>query len=453
MKNEIQYISIDKLYPHPDNPRKDLGDLTELAASIKESGIFQNLTVVPWFDEESKVSPEDGRMADCYRVVIGHRRLAAAKLAGLEKVPCIVSLMDYKTQLSTMLLENMQRSDLTIYEQAEGFQMMLDVGLSVNELSDKTGLSESTVRRRVKLLDLDKEKFKQANDRGATLNDFVELDKIKNTTLKNRVLNYIGTNNFAFELRQAIQEEKSEEYVKNWREYLEQFATEISDYSKYDTVRYINVYNTNPPKEIPEDAETVKYFFAIKRYDSRLLKERNQDDTKKHTAQIDKERERVERHQKLESLNDTAAELRHSFIRNYTGKNEDIPVLQNYLLKCLGTYNSVDLSDLLEIGGFGLKFDEESEEFENSKGEEVETEDIIAILENSKFTKVLATYLFAKRPCDQYYDQPYDYENKYKPEKAERIKSLYVFLENLGYQISDEERRYIDGTHELYIKE
>lgn len=453
MKNEIQYISIDKLYPHPDNPRKDLGDLTELAASIKESGIFQNLTVVPWFDEESRTILADGKMADCYRMVIGHRRLAAAKLAGLEKVPCIISLMDYKTQLSTMLLENMQRSDLTIYEQAEGFQMMLDIGLTVNELSEKTGLSESTVRRRVKLLDLDKEKFKQANDRGATLNDFAELDKIKNPTLKNRVLNYIGTNNFDFELRQAIQEEKSEEYLKKWREYLEQFATETRDPGKYDFVRYINVYSSNPPKDIPEDTEKVKYYFIIERYNSRLLKERSKEAQKNNKEKTDKENERVERHQKLDRLNDTAAELRHSFIRNYTGKNEDIPVLQNYLVKSLGAYNSVDLSDLLEVGGFGLELNEESGEFENSKGEEVETENLIAILENSKFTKVLATYLFAKRPCEQYYDRPYDYENKYKSEKAERIKSLYDFLEKLGYQISDEERKYIDGTHELYIKE
>ena len=70
MENKITYISIDKLIPHPQNPRKELGDLTELADSIKANGVYQNLTVV-----------EDGD--DTYKIIIGHRRHAAAKIAGL----------------------------------------------------------------------------------------------------------------------------------------------------------------------------------------------------------------------------------------------------------------------------------------------------------------------------------------------------------------------------------
>ena len=91
--NEIRNIPIDQLHPHPQNPRKDLGDLSELAASIKASGIYQNLTVVP------------GTYG--YTVVIGHRRLAAAKLAGLTELPCIVRSMTEQEQIATMMLENM----------------------------------------------------------------------------------------------------------------------------------------------------------------------------------------------------------------------------------------------------------------------------------------------------------------------------------------------------------
>ena len=65
---KIEYIHISRLHPHPDNPRKELGDLTELAASIEAKGVLQNLTVVP---------DNDGG----YRIIIGHRRHAAAKLA------------------------------------------------------------------------------------------------------------------------------------------------------------------------------------------------------------------------------------------------------------------------------------------------------------------------------------------------------------------------------------
>ena len=122
----LQQIPVDKIRPHPDNPRKDLGDLTELTQSIKANGIMQNLTVVPIAGEYSGVS------IGVYRAVIGHRRLAAAKLAGLTLVPCIVAEMTENQQLKTMIMENMQRADLTLMEQAGAFQMMMDLGDSIS---------------------------------------------------------------------------------------------------------------------------------------------------------------------------------------------------------------------------------------------------------------------------------------------------------------------------------
>lgn len=91
----LQNISIEKLCPHPDNPRKDLGDITELAESIKAQGILQNLTVVPYIGEVTGM-PIEG----LYRVVIGHRRLAAAKLAGLKEVPCAITDMTPQEQIA-----------------------------------------------------------------------------------------------------------------------------------------------------------------------------------------------------------------------------------------------------------------------------------------------------------------------------------------------------------------
>ena len=148
---EIKNIPVRKLWAHPDNPRKDVGDVTELAESIKVNGVLQNLTVVPLIGNISKTW--DG---ESYRVIIGHRRLAAAKLAGLEELPCAVVEMTEREQLSTMLTENMQRSDLTVYEQAQGFQMMLDMGDTVKDIAENYGFSTTTVRRRVKLLELDR---------------------------------------------------------------------------------------------------------------------------------------------------------------------------------------------------------------------------------------------------------------------------------------------------------
>ena len=105
--SELIYIPLPDLYPHPDNPRTDLGDLTELADSIKAKGILQNLTVIPghYVSEEAwKNLPEAERVSEGkemtsvkgrylaaggYTVIIGHRRLAAAKSIKLKTVPFV----------------------------------------------------------------------------------------------------------------------------------------------------------------------------------------------------------------------------------------------------------------------------------------------------------------------------------------------------------------------------
>jgi ParB family chromosome partitioning protein len=212
---QIVNIAIDRLFPHSDNPRKDLGDLSELAASIKASGILQNLTVVP--DEPDNPDTD-------YTIIIGHRRYAAAKIAGLTELPCIVVEMSEREQLQTMLVENMQRSDLTVYEQAQGFQMMLNMGDSVAEIAEKSGFSQTTIRRRVKLLDLDRQKFQKAESRGATLNDYLELDKLDSPEDKNKALDAIGTANFNSVLKSLISEQEIRKKLAEWTEIADKFA-------------------------------------------------------------------------------------------------------------------------------------------------------------------------------------------------------------------------------------
>lgn len=122
---DITYIPIRQLYPHPDNPRKELGDLSELAASIKENGVYQNLTVIPGHYLNSreyiaKCVDEGGDAAaaaaawtpkavwssDDYTIIIGHRRAAAAQQAGLYELPCAIVEMDEREQMQTMMIEN-----------------------------------------------------------------------------------------------------------------------------------------------------------------------------------------------------------------------------------------------------------------------------------------------------------------------------------------------------------
>ena len=102
-EKQIIYIAAEHIRPHPENPRKDLGDLTELSESIKKNGILQNLTVIP-------VEGEPGE----YMTIIGHRRYAAGTQAGIAEFPCqIAENLTPREQMSIMLEENMQRNDLT----------------------------------------------------------------------------------------------------------------------------------------------------------------------------------------------------------------------------------------------------------------------------------------------------------------------------------------------------
>lgn len=281
---EITNIACRRLHPHPDNPRKELGDLTELAASIKENGIFQNLTVIPGHymtaeeyadsvvvDGGSRQSamavwnPKIMWSSDDYTIIIGNRRAAAAQQAGLFEVPCVVVEMDEREQLQTMMIENMQRSDLTTYEQAQGFQLMLDLGDTVEQVASKSGFSQSTIRRRVKLLSLDRDAFRRAELRGATLSDYAELDKIESVEDKNKALEALGTQNFRRVMQEVLENQKWEHRKAEWIADLKKFAIEDPNatYQTHEHVTGYSKWNITKDVVVPEDADHVQYFYKV----------------------------------------------------------------------------------------------------------------------------------------------------------------------------------------------
>lgn len=151
MDNEIHMLPIGSLRPNPNNPRKHVGDVTELAESIKAQGIRQNLLVIP--DTENR---GPGDTAAVYRIVIGHRRYTAAKQAGLTRLPCVIADLDPRQERELMLVENTQRADLTPLEEADGYQGLLDLGSSVRDMAAKTGRSQGFVRQRLRLAGIGK---------------------------------------------------------------------------------------------------------------------------------------------------------------------------------------------------------------------------------------------------------------------------------------------------------
>nr|WP_092074975.1 ParB/RepB/Spo0J family partition protein [Dendrosporobacter quercicolus]NSL49604.1 ParB/RepB/Spo0J family partition protein [Dendrosporobacter quercicolus DSM 1736]SDN24586.1 chromosome partitioning protein, ParB family [Dendrosporobacter quercicolus] len=431
----ITNIEIKRISPHPDNPRKDLGDLTELANSIKANGILQNLTVVPYLGEVTG-QPIEG----VYRVVIGHRRLAAAKLAGLTEVPCVITDMDYKKQLSTMLLENMQRNDLTILEQAQGFQMMLDFGETVDGISEQTGFSESTIRRRVKLLDLDKEKFQQSVARGATLQDYAELDKIKDVKTKNKVLEKIGTPNFHWELKDAIDKEKFEENKALLIAELEKFATQVKETAGLRSVRWFSNFSTELKNLKPVDADTREYFFTVSPYNAQLLvKEAEKTDTEAEKAMQEKQRQLRERRERLDEINKRAFQLRHEFVRSYVGAKKHINGIMALAMQAImeGGFPYGAETKFLEL--LGIKAPED---------EELTFDTISGVLESEpERVLLIAAYCSIENQHENYHDWQCEFSG------SAELDVIYDCLEKKGYELSEEERALRDGTHELYVQQ
>lgn len=204
----ITYIEAGHIRPHPENPRKNLGDLAELVESIKKNGVLQNLTVIP-------VEGEPGE----YMTLIGHRRYAAGTQAGVEKFPCqIAKNLTPREQVSIMLEENMQRSDLTIWEQANGFQMMLDLGETEESIAEKTGFSKTTVRHRLNIAKLN-QKVLQEKEKDEcfqlSLKDLYELEKIPDVKIRDKILKEaISSNNLAQKARSVAEEIKRKEREK-----------------------------------------------------------------------------------------------------------------------------------------------------------------------------------------------------------------------------------------------
>jgi ParB family chromosome partitioning protein len=126
-------IDIDRIQPNPDQPRNEIGDLTELSASIKEKGVLEPLLVL---------ANSDGT----YMIIAGERRWRASKLAGLSELPCVVVDTDEQGVAEIALIENLQRKDLNIWEEADGLKALADrFGYTQDEIARKISKSRTTV--------------------------------------------------------------------------------------------------------------------------------------------------------------------------------------------------------------------------------------------------------------------------------------------------------------------
>ena len=437
----IQEISIDRLKIHPKNVRKTYTGIDELADSIRAQGVLQNLTVVP----------EPGNTGN-YWVVIGNRRLTAARAAGIKTLPCTVTEMSEKDQISTMLLENMQRSDLSAIEQAQGFQLMLDLGETEESISEKTGFSRSTVRHRVNLAKLDQELLGNAEEDEAfqlNLTDLYELEKIKDVETRNKILaSSTNSSQIKWKVKSAVEEAEINEMAEKIMEKLRQQgikpapkkAQEERWGGKWEDVERYDLKLCNPEKvrkfKNPGQLYAYRYFgsiYVVKKAEEKPL-----------SKQEEAERELKRRKKQIKDILTEMKETRNAFITeiiagkyHYPEGHDAMKEMWQIYMEIICRGGGIYKNRILDFYGV-----DQYEESDKTK----------AIIEEFRKLDMEKQMLIMLSDGSQPYD-PTDYEGKCNREMG-TLRSFYKVLQKYGFTFGSlEEIKILEGTHELYTKE
>ena len=144
-KEKIYYIPIEDIIPNRFQPRLafDERELNELANSIIKYGVIQPIVL--------------RNIGDKYEIIAGERRYKASCLAGLKKVPAIINNTDDNTSAEIALLENLQRKNLSVIEEAQSYKKLMDRGFTQEEIASKLGISQSSIANKMRLLNLPKD--------------------------------------------------------------------------------------------------------------------------------------------------------------------------------------------------------------------------------------------------------------------------------------------------------
>lgn len=477
MMNDVTLIPVEQLMHHPDNPRLDLGDLTELTASIKANGILQNLTVVHAIrkmdetererieelysqvqTEELRQRLETGEYEDpsTYWVVIGNRRFEAAQLAGLTELPCVISDMNRHDQLATMLQENMQRQDLTIYEQAKGIQMMMDLGFDKEEISQRTGFSRSTIERRLAVATLPEQETKEAVECGWDLTDLVEISKIEDEKTQKKLL----TDTAPGQLKQAIEVAKKDQVRERNKKRLMPEIERLkmkklqkdSDRwsSKYTEIRGMRIHLDDDSAEIkvPEEYEGKNIYYFNSWGDIEFYVAAKREKHVKSEREIALEKKQHD----AKELNDRMRERRIAFLNTFTPTKKLTAQLQenmwDWIFGWKSTYNNGGFytsyhnwSDPLFRKMCGMPI-EEGRDKEESILDEIQRRGI------PMGRALLCWMLCGGVKADDRKGYASEYNGSYQ--KDEDMDDVYEILLSVGYEMDEEEEQWKYGKHPFF---
>lgn len=442
---KIVYIRADRIDPRPGN--RDIGDVTELAQSLKAEGMHTPMTVVPHIDGI------EGR----YTNVAGHRRLEAAKLAGLEEVPCIVRELGKADRIAMMLTENTQRKDMTALEEADALQQLrLELpGGTVAAVAKRTGFSETTVRRRMRLAELDSGKAKQAEERGATLRDFEKLYELKDPARRERCLEKLGTKEFDRTIQYELNREKDEHCRDKLVRSLEKKGavrlTEEECRSRKDLTCEKAIHSWQlTTASIGPLARGEEWFYTVDGYSICVYKARKPEaeaetipktDAQIARDELEKLKEGVREHlvgleTELEQMDQDFLDLREKFIENFATHQRNREEIMEFAVRAMicGCWWSESRKE--ELGRW-LGVDPDDRE---ALGR--------AVRANPEKLLLLTAYCLMERDAGSWVTAQYNTtvsERVVMHQRPEKLDRLYEGLELLGYGMSGDEKKLQTG--------
>ncbi len=445
-EKQIIYIAAEHIRPHPENPRKDLGDLTELSESIKKNGILQNLTVIP-------VEGEPGE----YMTIIGHRRYAAGTQAGVAEFPCqIAENLTPREQMSIMLEENMQRNDLTIWEQANGFQMMLDLGETEESIAEKTGFSKTTVKHRLNIAKLNQKVLQEKEkDEGfqLSLKDLYALEQVEDIKIRDKILKEASNSrDLAWKAKSAAEEIKREKVAAEIIAMLkaagiepapEQYEKDMYS-GKWETLETYSLEKAAPKRIVKKKLEGGGYYKSYR--EVRVVKKR--DKSKEPVSEYERQRKEKEKKAKaIKAIAKEMAEQRESFIRNVlSGKIEPLKDTEKVMA---GLWRAIVYANGCVEKTSLAKFLADTKK----SWYDIPDEDKKKAMEELEKTSTLHQLMIGAHVSTS--DLVYtDYNNHYKEEIGKAVTAITEALNEYGFSYSDDEQnKVMEGSHEFYVKE
>ena len=360
----------------------------------------------------------------------------------------------------------MQRSDLTVYEQAQGFQMMMDIGYKPEEISEKTGFSETTVRRRLKMAELDKKAFQKAVGKQITMDDLDRLGQLDSVKERNAILKEYGENNFDWKLNQAIKVQKASKVRSKAHKILQEAKIEkVPEKDKYSLYSggYEKLYNQTceldkwdgksnfipKPKEEGEllyTEEDTDICFYLKK------KKKKAEPVRKSEKELEDEKKRDLAWKTVERAAETAAELREAFAAGMTVSPKNaMRMIQWALVASIAsmmTYNNPTntIKNKLEMAGM----------YNISEMVPILKQRVMNMTQ-SKWPKMILIMFEGdwrgnKTKPPKFADGSRGYQfPRYKQDP--KMELCYEWLTEFGYKMSTEEIEMMSGTHPVFQTE